>query len=117
MSSSPWGSAPAGLGVTFYDEDLQVTLASIWYLDAERGRVGRLSDNRIYAVGAGHGDDWDTEFAVASPGDRPLDVRVGLRPAGACPLACPDRGIRFETPPGEMSTSSRARCLTPPAWS
>ena len=97
----PAGSAPAGLGITHYTEDLEWTLASIWYLDAENGRVGRLSDNRIYAVGAGHGDDWDTEFAVVSPGDRPLQVRVGLQPVGACPLNCPDRGIRFETPVGE----------------
>jgi virginiamycin B lyase len=95
------GSAPAGLGYSVYEPDLRYALTSIWYVDAARGSIGRLSDNAVFAPGAGYGLKFDTEFQIAGVDGRPPRTRVGLEPPSVCPGWCPDPATVVDTSTGE----------------
>lgn len=95
------GSRPGGLAISFYRPDGQSTLISVWYVDATNNHMGRFSDNRIYALGAGHAASFDTQFALNSVSGRPTKARVGLQPQTVCPGFCFDPSIQLDLPPGQ----------------
>src|SRR5262245_2910804 len=84
----PIGSRPDGIAITSQNSNGSGAPRSIWWVDGTNRLIGRLSENRIYAVGAGHDQTFDTEFDFTSADGRPLQVRVGVRPQGVCPAIC-----------------------------
>jgi virginiamycin B lyase len=99
----PGGSRPEGISLT-YGDDLFVPRA-VWYIDGTRRRVGRLSDNRLFAVGAGHGAGWDTDFEFSNPNGPTRPVRLGYEITGVCPTICPSM-VAVEVPGGRSATAS-----------
>ncbi len=101
----PTNSRPEGISV-----DYEVGVFEpwhVWYVDGTKRRVGRLSGNRIFAVGAGHGAGWDTDFELSNVDDRASrTVEVGIFFSGICPTICPT-SVFVEVPPsGTASTSA-----------
>jgi hypothetical protein len=52
-----------------------------------------LSDNVVFAVGANPNENWDAEFEITNPGDRPAEIHVGWPYCCVCPLNCPDPSV------------------------
>jgi virginiamycin B lyase len=92
----PGGSRPDGIALGYVGDHDQPW--SVWYVDGTRRRVGRLSDNRIIAVGAGHGLTWDTEFQVSNLGAEPARARLAAPQVGVCPALCPGTYFEFDIP-------------------
>jgi virginiamycin B lyase len=91
------GSRPDGIAITSLNSDNSAAPRSIWWIDGTNKIIGRLSANRIYAVGAGHDATFDTEFDLSSADGQPLKARVGITP-GVCPAACVDPGAVVSVP-------------------
>jgi virginiamycin B lyase len=102
----PDGADPVGLDIGSTDDQGMTSLTSVWYLDATSNAIGRLSDDFILAVGAGHVGAWDTEFEVSTNDGLPPQARVGLAPPSVCPLSCPDPGIVLELSAGEVRVNA-----------
>lgn len=92
------GARPDGIAITFQNSDGTEAPRSVWWIDGTNKIVGRLSENRIYAVGAGHDETFDTEFDLSSASGDPLRVRVGTHPPIICPTLCPDSGVLVDVP-------------------
>ncbi len=92
------GSRPDGIAITSQSSDGSEAPRSVWWIDGTNKIVGRLSENRIYAVGAGHDPTFDTEFDLSSASGQPLRVRLGTRPQGVCPAICPFSSILVDVP-------------------
>ncbi len=61
---------------------------SIWYVDATNRRVGKLSDNHLFALGARHEGTLDTEFELSNSGNDAVKARLGWPYTGPCPAPC-----------------------------
>ena len=71
---------------------------SIWYVDGTNRRVGRLSDNHLFAIGARHEGTLDTEFELSNAGDDAVKARLGWPYTGPCPGLCPLTSIELVVP-------------------
>jgi virginiamycin B lyase len=71
---------------------------SVWYLDGTNRRVGRLSDNHIFAVGARREGTVDTEFELSNSGGTDVNARIGWPYRGVCPTLCPLTSIDVVVP-------------------
>jgi virginiamycin B lyase len=91
------GSRPDGIAITTQSSDGSISPRSIWWVDGTNRLIGRLSANRIYAVGAGHDATFDTEFDLSSPDGQTLRARVGVEPE-SCPTTCVDPGVVINVP-------------------
>jgi virginiamycin B lyase len=93
------GSRPDGIAITYFNPDGSDAPQSVWWIDGTSKIVGRLSENRIYAVGAGHDATFDTEFDFESSDGDPLKARVGIAPLVVCPpmLSC-ETGVEVDVP-------------------
>lgn len=80
---------------------------AVWFLDSTNRRVGRLSENHLFAIGAVHGGTLDTEFEFANASDEVDNVRVGGPSGGVCPGFCPPTFRDLVIPRhGEADTSA-----------
>ncbi|MFY9551374.1 MAG: hypothetical protein WAU32_09515 [Thermoanaerobaculia bacterium] len=103
----PAGTRPEGIAITNFNPDGSAAPTSIWYVDGTSRRVGRLSENRLYAVGAGHDETFDTDFELSAADGRPTRVRLGTLPQNVCPIACIDPGVVLDVPAqGSVTTSA-----------
>lgn len=103
----PGGARPEGLALD--DSDGYLQPSSVWFLDGTRRRIGRLSDNHIFAVGAGHGATWDTEFELTNAGAYPARVELGFPYMGVCPGICPATSITVDVPRNETVEASASQ--------
>ena len=71
---------------------------SIWYVDGTNRRVGRLSDNHLFAIGARHEGSLDTLFELSNPEDVAVKARLGWAYTGVCPGICPLTSINLTVP-------------------
>jgi virginiamycin B lyase len=101
----PANSRPEGISLDYEVDFFQPP--SVWYVDGTHRRVGRLSGNRLFAVGAGHGVGWDTDFELSNPDDGAgRIVELGVPVLGPCPTICP-HSVFVEVPPnGTAGTSA-----------
>ena len=95
--SLPASSRPEGISVDYEGGFFEPW--RVWYVDGTKRKVGRLSDNHLFALGAGHGPGWDTEFELTSVDGRTTLVELGYPFLGVCvPGACPATTVVFEVP-------------------
>ena len=71
---------------------------AVWYLDGTNRRVGRLSDNHIFAIGARHEGTVDTEFELTNTGGEDVKARIGWPYTGVCPGICPVTSLDVVVP-------------------
>ncbi len=71
---------------------------AVWYLDGTNRRVGRLSENHLFAIGAGTFGTLDTEFEFSNASDAAKHVRLGWPYSGVCPGFCPVTSIDLDVP-------------------
>ena len=71
---------------------------SIWYLDGTNRRVGKLSDNHLFAIGARNEGSLDTLFELSNPEDAAVKARLGWAYNGVCPGICPVTSINLTVP-------------------
>ena len=102
--SLPANSRPEGISVDYEGGLFQPW--RVWYVDGTKRRVGRLSDNHLFAVGAGHGDDWDTEFELTGDDGPATLVELGFPVLGVCPGICPNTTFVEVPRNGTVSTSA-----------
>ncbi len=100
----PFNSRPEGISLDY--EGGAFEPFSVWYVDGTKRRVGRLSGNHLFAVGAGHGDGWDTDFELTNVDERAgRTVQLGIGFTGVCPALCPT-SISVEVPRNSTATTS-----------
>ncbi len=93
----PGTARPESVVVDFVGESVFAPMA-VWYLDGTNRRVGRLSENHLFAVGAGHFGTLDTQFEFSNAGNEAEHLRLGWPYGGPCPTLCPPTSIELDVP-------------------
>ncbi len=91
----PGGTRPDGIALGRRENSYEPR--AVWFVDGVRRRVGRLADNFIVAIGAGHGLTWDTVFEVSNLAGEPAQGRLSVPIVGVCPTICPNN-VEFHIP-------------------
>ena len=78
--------------------------SSVWFLDATNLQVGRVSDNHIFAVGAGHLGPRNTQFELTNDDSRQRLARIGRgKVDGSCQGSCPPTTVDIEVGPHDTA--------------
>lgn len=102
----PPGARPDAIAITSQNPDGSDAPTSI--LVGRRDQSHRGEAFRLFAVGAGHDQTFDTDFELSGVDGTPTRVRLRTRPPGACvPGTCFDPGVVLDVPGnGTVATSA-----------